>query len=681
MVNLPKPSAFASSVRDAALSRADPALHIPPPPPEPCCYRFGLTTLPQHADSELHISVQGFLIRLFSLAQLLSIPSLFGQGDGQAWTLSEQHYPALLQWKQRHVPALLSRVAELLQLLYTSNTTQNITKDDHALVELVVGHVTCAVARYLPLKATCPVSDLETGSGIALEAPQDDGWTSEMAQAKAEEILGGLRQQLSHCPIPDSSRVARALLIDYIKPILREAVASSSISTSSVDPNTGRKKPPAAGSAWIQYLDAHLGQHRFQSAADDNDGANLAPRRFALSLSPNSLLRTAVGDSVYSELGETWVQDLVERNEALGCINVLGWCLDSLQLGSESEWGSIWPLVVPPLMTLLEHVQPRFRLRGAILVHRLLLRPSCGVDGAESRRREVVLGKMLIRTGIGSLLERALHVNLTYVHDEEYAPWLVAHSIGAMRRLILVTTYPISYLDATPLSSAPRSGSGLQETLDEPDDCGKRRMDGLVGLVSQGVLSTWSYLPLPPSSTRLGRELVKVTCNAYTTLATDLAAPLSHSPRHAEANKGIGAIARFLDVTLDWIFRSWLSTLDLHHPDQITTTLQVLHLANHLLFPHPPPSPPSAAVPHAEAVWARRWTNVILSSVAKCWIVALESPLRSSTAPAHIQVWNQLQENLAQLMQNLSLVDTSIVPRWNQLVALDPRLDVLLPKQ
>ncbi|SPC66692.1 uncharacterized protein UHOD_02181 [Ustilago sp. UG-2017b] len=701
MVNLPTPSALSSSSGIEVLSKAGPSVKLLDALAPTRSYSFGLTTLPgveAIQDNELRKTLE----QLFELSQLLIVPSPFGRGNGQAWTHSEQLYPALLQWKRQQVPGLLSRVAQLLKQLDATNNSTGSIEDTSVLILLVLGHVVCALARYLFLEPL-DLAPSQTPSSVAVEAPRDDGWTDETIQSKARSALNGLSRSVSTRK-HDTPTLAKSLLTDYIKPIFSEVASSSSASMSSIDPATGRKKAPAPGSAFISHLNANLGQHRFQSVAEDSDALNLAPRRFALALSVEYLRSTVVED--VASLSDSALQGLTERNEALGCINVLSWCLDNLQQRTESEWSSVWPLLVPPLLTLLEHPQPKFRLRGSMLVHKFLLRPSLGgqTDGSQDgRTREVVVGRILVRTGIGSLLERALHSNLTYVHDEKYAAGLLFHSIGALRRLILLTTYPIAWRDSsqplfeTPYSAEAGYSGSVSATLDQPDDCGKRRMEALSRLVSEGILSTWSYLPLPPSSTRLGCELVKVTCSAYMVLANDLAAPVLSENAGTEAEESqkgtvaLGGVARFLDVTLDWIFRSWLSNVAFDHTDQIVTTTQVLDVACRLLFPSLSGAGCAEDAGKKEHYGnfdvspssVHSFTGIILLSVAKCWISALESSQRTSTVKTEASGqarWQELQRRLTQLMANLSLVDSSVQPRWTEMVKVDQRLAALFQR-
>ncbi|SPO22940.1 uncharacterized protein UTRI_01618 [Ustilago trichophora] len=667
MVNLPKPSIFSTSAEIEPLPRTSPVHQIPPSSTLPCCYRFGLTTLPQDAEGNQTDDLSKTLSELFVLSRLLAIPSLFGRGDGHAWIHSEEHYPTLVQWKEQHVPSLLSRVALLLEKLDANALTQQ----DSTLISLVLGHVVCAVARYLPLISigSASISD----SSASNSAEMDDGWASLASQNTAKDILSKLQTPTPSDNILEPSNIAKALLADYIKPIFRESASSSSGSTSAIDPTTGRKKAPTAGSSFVSHLDANLGQHRFESAADDNDASNFAPSRFEFCASAESMRSALENVGLTQRAGKS----LMERNEALGCVNVLSWCMDNLKLRSEGDWNDVWPLLVPPLLTLMEHAQPRFRLRGAVLAHRLLLRPSLHQDGddddgPEVRRMGTALAKILIRTGIGSLLEQALHVNLTYIHDETYAPSLLSHSIGALRQLILLTTHPITFRSPGQQSFDPPSALNDTTTrpgvtglaLDEPDDCGQRRHEALYRLISESILSTWSYLPLPASRTRLGRELVNVTCSAYLTLIDDL------TPQ-ALGYGGIGGIARFLDVSLDWIFRSWLSNVEFDHTDQISTTILVLNLAQRLLFSDDTKQTMGSKT---------RFTSLVLASLAKCFISALESPLGTSTIPTEPSGqsrWTELDNSLSQFLVTLAQFDPSVQARWNELIALDQRLGVL----
>ncbi|SNX83437.1 uncharacterized protein MEPE_02144 [Melanopsichium pennsylvanicum] len=682
MVTLSRSSLYSGSVGVGILPRVSIAQQPAASSSQPCCYNFDLTIIPQGACLSLNQDLQRNLSELFTLSQLLAIPTLFGRADGQAWIHSEEHYPALHRWKEQLVPTLLSRVAQLLDRFNTNDTSDLTSEADLEVVNLVLGHVVCAVARYIPSPFAATLFNTSSDLADVPEMPQDDTWTSATSQTEARKILCALNEMPAASIFPKRTTIAKSLLVDYIKPIFCEvASASSSSITSSIDADTGRKKSQSNDSLFVSRLDFHLGHHRFESAAEDNDASNLAPRKFAVALSEDLRASAAAYFGAKSEEREYSVR---ECNEALGCVNVLGWCLDNLELKSEGDWSGVWPLTVPPLLTLLEHPEPRFRLRGTLLVHKLLLRPSTGdkksQDQSNVRRQEISLGKILLRTGIGSLLERALHINLTYIHNEAYAPALLSHSIGALHQLIVLTTHPVAYrLPGQDPFEAPSIVSDATDaglTLDQADDCGQRRMQALFKLVSESILSTWSYLPLPPSSTRLGRELVIVTCDAYLMLAEDLAAPALG----AETSKALGGMARFLDVTIDWIFRSWVSNIAFDHTDQISITVKVVAFARRLLFPLTDGtklgSQPLPAGP------VRRFTSLILSSIAKCWISALESPLRSSATQTEAksdQRWKQLEQSLATFMARLSHFDLSVAPRWAELVGLEKRLEVLLP--
>ncbi|GAK63296.1 uncharacterized protein PAN0_003c1500 [Moesziomyces antarcticus] len=678
MVNLPKPTVFLDSIGLAGLSRPTSSRPALAPAAERCLYQFGLAALPSHGSHDNNHDINSIAEQLLTLSCQLCIPAVFGRGDGQAWTLSESDYPALLRWKQQQVPTLLHKLFKLLEQLSSVDSSQIGTQ-----LDLVLGHVVCTLARFLPPSHVSPFPDPDTTSFIEGNQEIDDGWIGRESKIEAHRILGRLGNEVLPTASLTTSAVAGSLLAHYIKPIVKETSKSSSASLSSVDPETGRKKAPATGALLVSYLDRNLGQHRFSSAADDNEASNLAPHQFALSL-----------DS--ADVADDAQPALHERNEALGCVNVLAWCLDHLELETESDWNAAWPLLVPPLLTLLEHAQPRFRLRGSMLVHQLLDRPStvadasgpdtdadAGRDSMRKSRREAILGGLLLRTGIGSLLERALQVNLTYVHDATYAPALVGFSISALRRLILLTTHPIVWRDATqspfdtPAAESAGPDAGPDEKAGGVDDCGKRRMEALCRLVSQGILSTWSYLPLPPSGTRLGRELVATTCTAYLMLIEDLSPP----PTAQAAN--LGAAARFVDVSIDWIFRTWLSTVAFDNTEHINTTVKVVRLATQLLLPGSTGADESKddadgqlALRKTVASKIGRNMSLILSAVAKCWISALESPLRSSSNRAD---WPRLERCLVDLMQCVSLADSTVPTRCARLVALDARLADLLP--
>ncbi len=168
---------------------------------------------------------------------------------------------------------------------------------------------------------------------------------------------------------------------------------------------------------------------------------------------------------------------------------------------------------------------------------------------------------------------------------------------------------------------------------------------------------------------------MNVTCSAYMQLADDLAAPVADG-----GGKTIGGMARFIDVTLDWVFRSWISNVAFDHTDQIAITIKVLGVASGLLFPSTS-STQTEDQDNLTPSSRNRFTGLILLSVAKCWVCALDSPLRPSSTQADSkrdERWKELDRRLAEFMANMARIDSSVQPRWAELVKLDTRLAMLL---
>ncbi|KAG8915987.1 hypothetical protein FRC01_003447 [Tulasnella sp. 417] len=121
--------------------------------------------------------------------------------------------------------------------------------------------------------------------------------------------------------------------------------------------------------------------------------------------------------AVYPEFHD----DQVWKTEGRGCWNTLRWIVNQLQ---RNDIESLWPLLIPPLMTLLDDHQTIFRIKGIQVLRGLLDR----VDA-----------KLLERTGIASLFSTSLLNSTSRSTDPEISLILPLAS-GTLQRLIELTT-------------------------------------------------------------------------------------------------------------------------------------------------------------------------------------------------------------------------------------------------
>ncbi|KAF8305477.1 hypothetical protein DL93DRAFT_2102035 [Clavulina sp. PMI_390] len=103
------------------------------------------------------------------------------------------------------------------------------------------------------------------------------------------------------------------------------------------------------------------------------------------------------------------------KNEGLGCWNCLRWCIMQLDDG---DFETLWPLVIPPLMTLVDDFDPRFKPRGIAVATELVDR----VDAS-----------LLKRTGVDSLLFQFLGTAMRFLSEETAPPLFLASTTCYLR--------------------------------------------------------------------------------------------------------------------------------------------------------------------------------------------------------------------------------------------------------
>ncbi|KIL67237.1 hypothetical protein M378DRAFT_177394 [Amanita muscaria Koide BX008] len=119
-------------------------------------------------------------------------------------------------------------------------------------------------------------------------------------------------------------------------------------------------------------------------------------------------------------------QDFYESQgwkEHPGVGNVLLWCLKHF---NTECYEKIWHLLIPPIMTMLDDYEAKYKLVGIGIVREML---------------KTVPGYLLKRTGVESLIRSALSTSFAHLQSEE-SPGLVREAIHAQVDLTLLTTRP-----------------------------------------------------------------------------------------------------------------------------------------------------------------------------------------------------------------------------------------------
>ncbi|KNZ73664.1 hypothetical protein J132_10465 [Termitomyces sp. J132] len=106
---------------------------------------------------------------------------------------------------------------------------------------------------------------------------------------------------------------------------------------------------------------------------------------------------------------------------APGVVNLVSWCIRHVH----RDWyETLWHLVIPPVMALLDDFEAHNKLRGVGIVSEML--------------REVP-SQLLRRTGVDGLIRSSLNTCLTHLNDTE-TPQLIEAAVDAYLTLTLLTT-------------------------------------------------------------------------------------------------------------------------------------------------------------------------------------------------------------------------------------------------
>ncbi|KIY45969.1 hypothetical protein FISHEDRAFT_48262 [Fistulina hepatica ATCC 64428] len=231
--------------------------------------------------------------------------------------------------------------------------------------------------------------------------------------------------------------------------------------------------------------------------------------------------------------GADAVQDVFECQKWKthpGVSNVLLWCVEHID---DSHYERLWPLLIPPVMTLLDDYQIQQKLRGVQLVQVMLQRVPVSV---------------LKRTGIDILLQKA---SLSSIRE---SPQLLSSAIRASLTLTLLTTK-----------------EGTSE-----------RFDQLCTLVGDGIIgSIWTYSStkhdvmtaslkaLPPVTRALGignarfmRALIPQLVHPLTIPAPVVMQEAALQALDALCDECKPCIHRWKGTILDGVVKAWVRSCD-----------------------------------------------------------------------------------------------------------------------
>ena len=206
-------------------------------------------------------------------------------------------------------------------------------------------------------------------------------------------------------------------------------------------------------------------------------------------------------------------QLLQSRHDGLGSINVLAWAVrtiaSSFSPSSSSPssssasaahlqlWEEAWPLVVPPLLTLLDDSTIISRVLGARILYYGMLLPPSPTSTSNSQITPEAPGAttapttLLIRTGLLPLFSSSLNTSLAFITDP--LSHLCLHDTLLTARMLALRT--TSQRAAAVSSSLKARGKGAGGTMEKSRMV--QRFDKLCGLLDEGILRAWVYIPLP----------------------------------------------------------------------------------------------------------------------------------------------------------------------------------------
>ncbi|GBE79126.1 hypothetical protein SCP_0203230 [Sparassis crispa] len=231
-----------------------------------------------------------------------------------------------------------------------------------------------------------------------------------------------------------------------------------------------------------------------------------------------------------------------------GLVNLVSWCVKH----TESEvYERLWHLTIPPVMTLLDDYETRYKLRGIEIVADMLKKVPKG---------------LLYRTGVDALLFSSLKTCLTFLQNPE-TPDLIRSAVRTALQLVLLTTSP--------------------DTM--------QRFNQLCEILGNGIIgSVWMYATLNPDALEASLEVLPEvvrtldigTVRYLSAIIPQLVFPLLPVPENSQSTRfkllSVAALAvvisvcaprmpQWKDNILEGILKCWVGLVDSGADDETET--------------------------------------------------------------------------------------------------------------
>ncbi|EJD53795.1 hypothetical protein AURDEDRAFT_53188, partial [Auricularia subglabra TFB-10046 SS5] len=152
--------------------------------------------------------------------------------------------------------------------------------------------------------------------------------------------------------------------------------------------------------------------------------------RPAFAKTPHPSLNRSTGRTLARPIGgASGTHDLYDEQpwkQHPGVTSVVLWCTINIEV---TNFEQLWHLIIPPMMTLLDDYETKYKIWGLRVASSLITR---------------VPPSLLRRTGIGALLEKSINQTFYHLHNPE-TPMLLRISIPAYLALIDKITEPDSH--------------------------------------------------------------------------------------------------------------------------------------------------------------------------------------------------------------------------------------------
>ncbi|OAX39247.1 hypothetical protein K503DRAFT_101001 [Rhizopogon vinicolor AM-OR11-026] len=262
----------------------------------------------------------------------------------------------------------------------------------------------------------------------------------------------------------------------------------------------------------------------------------------------------------------------------VGTANVLGWCLRNVDANT---YESVWHLIIPPVMTLLDDFEASYKLQGVRLVSDLL---SC------------VPPELLKRTGVDGLLFTSLSGTFNHLRDP-LTPNLIRAAVPTTLQLIDLTTPP-SLAPVPPTSAYPSSDRTAMKLSSSRVNPATRyeRLSTLLGSCLIGTVFLYAYADpeailaatdmLPPVLTHLGIGAARWLKALILQLTHALLSPATYPTPSRDVNlrlkvSSLRALCTCIETCaprmhlwkcniIDAVGRAWVSAMDIELEGQFS---------------------------------------------------------------------------------------------------------------